>query len=176
MPSYCQYMLGFSLSQISSLPKSSIDCPLMQRYIPGAWIDAILITLFPEGSGLQSWLLLPVFVHWMTGDPPWVLSPAISSTRPLRRLWIIYPLPCLTKIHLWLNLFVFLKIMRRVSGSNVDAGTSRAFPEGALIRTQDLFRISHCLIGTILNIWDGSLGLKGLYLRIPSRLTALSPY
>lgn len=116
VPSTSQYIDGFSWSQIYNFPKSSTDWFLMHKNIPGAWQEPILIVLFPAGCGTQSWLELPVLDHWITGDPPSVLSLAISSTSPFNKLWIKKPLPDLTNLHLWLNLLWSLNWMILVSG------------------------------------------------------------
>ena len=140
-PYTLQYIDGFSWSQISNFPKSSTLWCLIHRYIPGAWTEPILITPSPADSGLHNWLLAPVTVHWITGDPPSVLSPAISSTNPLSKLWIIYPFPFWTNIQRWLNLLVCRYWIILVSGWKLHDGTSNAFPELELVNTQDLLRI-----------------------------------
>ena len=147
----------------------------MQRYILGACTDPIFIILFPACSVTHSWLLFPVFYHWITGDPPFLLSLAISNTIPLNKLWIKNPFPLRINLHFWLNLLCCLYWIILVSGSNVELGTSKAFPEFLLIKLQDWFKIGALSILQNLNIIDGSLGLNLLYLRIPYKHTAVYP-
>ena len=62
-----------------------------------------------------------------------------------------------------------------VSCSKVELGTSRALPELLLTRVDESGRTFEGSRAMNLNNCEGSLGSNSLYLRMPSRATALSP-